>query len=236
MCCCCRLANPTLSSKTPAEQSAVEFNPALFADPATAHKMPQVNMGSSIVTAMPVMVNQVSMWCCMRCCMRCCCDLLQQIAAGQHGQLHRNHHACDGQPGTLAVLLCLAVSCVRQHLCICQLVTNSCCGAAARAVLFCSEHAHKKGIGQSRLACCSCAEPISSNTLLSLISLLQHCCFLSLSQGGAMDTVSKGETVVRVPGSTETKHLSGLDSSANPEELAAKLRDTVVSGTHLCFC
>ncbi|WIA08105.1 hypothetical protein OEZ85_007567 [Tetradesmus obliquus] len=98
------LANPTLSSKTPAEQSAVEFNPALFADPATAHKMPQVNMGSSTVTAMPVMVNQ----------------------------------------------------------------------------------------------------------------------------GGSMDTVSKGETVVHVPGSNETKHLSGLDSSANPEELAAKLRDTVV--------
>jgi hypothetical protein len=37
----------------------VEFNPALFLDPAAAHKMPAVNMGSSIVTAMPVMVNQV---------------------------------------------------------------------------------------------------------------------------------------------------------------------------------
>eukprot|EP00882_Tetradesmus_deserticola_P026087 GHRQ01028710.1.p1 GENE.GHRQ01028710.1~~GHRQ01028710.1.p1 ORF type:complete len:369 (+),score=160.21 GHRQ01028710.1:230-1336(+) len=51
-------ANPTLSSKTPAEQSAVEFNPALYGDPSVAHKMPPVNMGSSIVTAMPVMVNQ----------------------------------------------------------------------------------------------------------------------------------------------------------------------------------
>jgi hypothetical protein len=37
----------------------VEFNPALFLDPSVAHKMPAVNMGSSIVTAMPVMVNQV---------------------------------------------------------------------------------------------------------------------------------------------------------------------------------
>jgi hypothetical protein len=57
--CCCRPPNPTLSSRTPAEQSAVEFNPALFLDPTVAHKMPAVNMGSSIVTAMPVMVNQV---------------------------------------------------------------------------------------------------------------------------------------------------------------------------------
>eukprot|EP00882_Tetradesmus_deserticola_P010339 GHRQ01010922.1.p3 GENE.GHRQ01010922.1~~GHRQ01010922.1.p3 ORF type:complete len:194 (+),score=49.42 GHRQ01010922.1:230-811(+) len=54
-----QLANPTLSSKTPAAQSAVEFNPALYGEPSVAHKMPAVNMGSSIVTAMPVMVNQV---------------------------------------------------------------------------------------------------------------------------------------------------------------------------------
>jgi hypothetical protein len=53
-------------------------------------------------------------------------------------------------------------------------------------------------------------------------------------QGGAMDTVSKGETVVRVPGSAETKHLTGFTDSAggqlpSNEELADKLRDTVVS-------
>jgi hypothetical protein len=47
-----------------------------------------------------------------------------------------------------------------------------------------------------------------------------------------MDTVSKGETVVRVPGSAETKHLSGFSTGGelpSNEELAAKLRDTVVS-------
>jgi hypothetical protein len=49
-----------------------------------------------------------------------------------------------------------------------------------------------------------------------------------------MDTVSKGETVVRVPGSTETTHLSGLTDSPGEElpsgqEVADKLRDTVVS-------
>jgi hypothetical protein len=60
LCACgCRPPNPTLSSRTPAEQSAVEFYPALFLDATAAHKMPAVNMGSSIVTAMPVMVNQV---------------------------------------------------------------------------------------------------------------------------------------------------------------------------------
>lgn len=48
-----------------------------------------------------------------------------------------------------------------------------------------------------------------------------------------MDTVSKGETVVRVPGSSETHHLSGIASSPGEtlpaDELAEKLRDTAVS-------
>jgi hypothetical protein len=53
-------------------------------------------------------------------------------------------------------------------------------------------------------------------------------------QGGAMDTVSKGETVVRVPGSAETRHLTGFTDSPggqlpSNEELAERLRDTVVS-------
>ncbi|KAF6253553.1 hypothetical protein COO60DRAFT_1463124 [Scenedesmus sp. NREL 46B-D3] len=59
-----------------------------------------------------------------------------------------------------------------------------------------------------------------------------------VNQGGAMDTVSKGETVVRVPGSTETTHLSGFASSPGgqlpgSEELADRLRGTVLPGLRL---
>jgi hypothetical protein len=69
---------------------------------------------------------------------------------------------------------------------------------------------------------------VTDNLLLFFLALLFHL------QGGALDTVSKGETVVHVPGSTETRHLTGFTGSAggqlpSNEELADKLRDTVVS-------
>ncbi|KAF8072425.1 hypothetical protein HT031_000084 [Scenedesmus sp. PABB004] len=53
------------------------------------------------------------------------------------------------------------------------------------------------------------------------------------AQGGAMDTVSQGETVTRVPGSTDVRHLTGLVESPggappSAEELACRLRDTAV--------
>jgi len=35
--------------------------PALYGEPDSRYKMPEVNMGSSIVTAMPVMENAVSL-------------------------------------------------------------------------------------------------------------------------------------------------------------------------------
>lgn len=43
--------------KTPAQQTLSEVNPALYGEPDSRYKMPEVNMGSSIVTAMPVMEN-----------------------------------------------------------------------------------------------------------------------------------------------------------------------------------
>ncbi|KAF8072426.1 hypothetical protein HT031_000085 [Scenedesmus sp. PABB004] len=54
-----------------------------------------------------------------------------------------------------------------------------------------------------------------------------------VNQGGAMDTVSQGETVTRVPGSTDVRHLTGLvdapgGAPPSAEELARRLRDTAV--------
>jgi hypothetical protein len=53
------------------------------------------------------------------------------------------------------------------------------------------------------------------------------------NQGGALDTASKGETVVLVPGSSDTQHLTGITSKAgdglpSSEQLANKLKDTAV--------
>lgn len=50
--------SPISADKTPAQQSVSEFNSDLYGDPTRAHKMPAVNMGSSIVTAMPVMMTE----------------------------------------------------------------------------------------------------------------------------------------------------------------------------------
>eukprot|EP00879_Flechtneria_rotunda_P005736 GHRR01006037.1.p1 GENE.GHRR01006037.1~~GHRR01006037.1.p1 ORF type:complete len:369 (+),score=107.62 GHRR01006037.1:2510-3616(+) len=55
---CYRPLLPHHTDKTPAEQSVDEVNPALYGDPHAHYKMPAVNMGSSIVTAMPTMVNE----------------------------------------------------------------------------------------------------------------------------------------------------------------------------------
>lgn len=45
--------------RTPAQTSVSETNTDLYGEPGVAAHMPEVNMGSSIVTAMPVMVNKV---------------------------------------------------------------------------------------------------------------------------------------------------------------------------------
>jgi hypothetical protein len=57
------------------------------------------------------------------------------------------------------------------------------------------------------------------------------------NQGGVLDTVSKGETVVLVPGSSDTTHLTGVTGSSqndddegrpSTEQLANKLKETVI--------